>query len=172
MNEVRIPSGYYKGRKIATPGGKTHPMSERARLALFNMVLEDVPGARVLDAYAGSGALGIEAMSRGASEVEFIEKSPTVAKNISSNLRELGLKARVFTGDAANFTMSEGFDLILADPPYDDFDLSGVEYLAGFLKNGGVLALSHPEEAPIIPEMKLMKSRKYAGAHISVYVKR
>ena len=74
--------------------------------------------------------------------------------------------------DATNFTSNEGFDLILADPPYDDFDLPGVEYLSGFLKNGGILVLSHPDTAPNISEMKLLKTRKYAAAHLSVYVKR
>ena len=172
MNEIRITSGTYKGRKLATPGGKTHPMGERERIALFNMISEYVKGSRTLDAYAGSGALGVEALSRGASEVEFLEKSPTVAKTIRENLRKLDLKARIVTGEAENFTTNDGFDLILADPPYDDFDLPGVEYLSGFLKNGGILVLSHPDEAPAIFETKLLKSRKYAGAHVSVYVKR
>ncbi len=171
MNEVRITSGSYKGRRITTPGGKTHPMGSRERIALFNMISEYVPGSRVLDAYAGSGALGIEALSRGASDVEFLEKSPTVAKGIRNNLRGLDIKARVFTGDATDFTTNDGFDLILADPPYDDYDLPGVEYLAGFLKSGGIMMLSHPEEAPEISELKLLKTRKYAAAHLSVYAK-
>ena len=171
MNEVRITSGSYKGRRITTPGGKTHPMGSRERIALFNMISEYIPGSRVLDAYAGSGALGIEALSRGASDVEFLEKSPTVAKGIRNNLRVLDIKARVFTGDATDFTTNDGFDLILADPPYDDYDLPGVEYLAGFLKSGGIMMLSHPEEAPEISELKLLKTRKYAAAHLSVYAK-
>ena len=171
MNDIRISSGLFKGRRIITPGGKTHPMGERERIAMFNMVNEDVPGSRVLDAYAGSGALGIEAFSRGASTVEFLEKSPTVVKTIRNNLRALDLKARIFTGDAIDFTTNDGFDLILADPPYDDFDLAGVEYLAGFLKNGGILVLSHPDTSPDISELKLLKNRKYARAHISVYAK-
>lgn len=172
MDSVRITAGQYKGQKVPTPGGKTHPMGERERIALFNMISEYVVGSRVLDAYAGSGALGIEALSRGASEVEFVEKSPTVAKKIRANLRKLDIKARVVASDATNFTSNEGFDLILADPPYDDFDLPGVEYLSGFLKNGGIMVLSHPDTAPTISEMKLLKTRKYAAAHLSVYVKR
>ena len=172
MDSVRITSGQYKGQKVATPGGKTHPMGEREKIALFNMISDYVVGSRVLDAYAGSGALGIEALSRGASEVEFVEKSPTVAKKIRANLRKFDIKARVVASDATNFTSNEGFDLILADPPYDDFDLPGVEYLSGFLKNGGIMVLSHPDKAPIISEMKLLKTRKHAAAHLSVYVKR
>ena len=171
MNEIRITSGLYKGHKITTPGGKTHPMGSRERIALFNMISEYISGSRVLDAYAGSGALGIEALSRGAADVEFLEKSPTVAKGIRNNLRGLDLKARVFAGDAIDFTTNDGFDLILADPPYDDYDLAGVEYLAGFLKSGGIMILSHPDASPEISELKLLKTRKYAAAHLSVYVK-
>ena len=168
-NEIRITSGIYKGQKLATPGGKTHPMGERERIALFNMVVDYIPGARLLDAFAGSGALGIEALSRGASEVEFLEKSPTVAKTIRSNLKKFELKARVCVSDAANFTSSEAFDVILADPPYDDFDLESIEYLSGFLKSGGILVLSHPGEAPEVSGMSVEKSRSYAGATISIY---
>ena len=171
MNELKITSGVYRGRKITTPGGKTHPMGERERIALFNIIADYVKGARVLDAYAGSGALGIESLSRGASAVEFLEKSPTVAKTIRENLKTLGLTARVATCSAGDFTTNDGFDLILADPPYDDFDLAGVEYLAGFLRNGGILVLSHPDETPDLPELKLIKTRKYAGAHVSIYGK-
>ena len=169
MNTVRITSGAYKGQVVTTPGGKTHPMGERERIALFNMTLDYIPGSRVLDAYAGSGALGIEALSRGASQVEFLEKSPTAAKTIRANLKKIGIKARVVSGDASNFTSSEGFDVIIADPPYDSFDLEGVEYLSGFLKSGGVLVLSHPGEIPEILGLTLEKSRSYAGAKLSIY---
>ena len=168
---IRITSGNYRNRTIKTPGGKTHPMGERERLALFNMVSDYIPGARILDAYAGSGAVGIEALSRGALEVCFLEKSPTAAKIIRANLADLGLKERVFVGDATNFTTPDGFDVILADPPYDDFDFAGVEYLSGFLKDGGILVLSHPDTPPEIMGLKMIKTRKYAAAHITVYVK-
>ena len=171
MNVLRISAGRYRGQRITTPGDKTHPMGERERIALFNMISEYIEGARILDAYAGSGALGIEALSRGALEVEFLEKSPTVAKTIRANLKKLGLSARVAVSSASDFTTNEGFDLILADPPYDEFDLSGVEYLAGFLKYGGILVLSHPDDAPDIPELKFLKTRQYAKAHLSLYSK-
>lgn len=171
MNEVRIASGVFRGRKITTPGGKTHPMGEREKIALFNMIQDYIPGSRVLDAYAGSGALGIEALSRGASSVEFLEKNQTAIKAIRKNLQSLDLKERIFAGDATNFTTNDGFDLILADPPYDNFDVAGVEYLSGFLKNGGIMVLSHPFETVDISSLKLLKTRKYAASHISVYAK-
>ena len=146
-------------------------MGERERLALFNMVVDSIPGASVLDAFAGSGALGIEALSRGASSVVFIEKNAKACLVIRDNLRELGLEADVFQGDVVNFTTDIKFDLILADPPYDKFDINEVKHLLQFLQIEGIFVLSHPGETPDLPDLKLLKSRKYAGATISVYVK-
>ena len=171
MNSIKITSGILRGRKINTPGGATHPMGERERLALFNMIVDFIPGASVLDAFAGSGALGIEALSRGASSVVFIEKNAKACAMIRDNLRDLGLNADVFQGDVVNFTPDNEFDLVLADPPYDKFDINEVKHLLKFLRGGGVLVLSHPKEAPDLPGLKLLKSRKYAGATIYVYVK-
>lgn len=171
MNTVKITSGDLRGRSIQTPGGQTHPMGERERLALFNMITGLLPGARVLDAFAGSGALGIEAISRGASNVVFVEKSPKAAAIIKQNLSDLGVSAQVFTGDVVNFTDEQKFDIVLADPPYDDFKVKNIVGLTERLKDGGILVLSHPESAPEIPGLELLKTRKYAAAHISVYVK-
>lgn len=146
-------------------------MGAREKLALFNMISGYLPGALVLDAYAGSGALGIEALSRGAGEVEFIEKSHVAARVIRGNLQDLGIEAEVVTGDVAKFTTSSQFDVILADPPYDVFKVEGVRHLVQFLAKNGVLVLSHPGEAPEIDGVILKQSRKYAGATISIYVK-
>lgn len=146
-------------------------MGAREKLALFNMISGYLPGALVLDAYAGSGALGIEALSRGANAVEFVEKSPRAAKVIRENLQELGIEAKVVTGDVIKFTTGSQFNVILADPPYDDFEVGGVQHLVPFLEKSGVLVLSHPGEAPEINGVSLKQSRKYAGATISIYVK-
>lgn len=172
MNSLRITAGKYRGRKIATPGGATHPMGERERLALFNMIVNYVPGAKVLDAFAGSGALGIEALSRGAVEAIFIEKSAEACRVIRENLQNLDLVAEVWQGDIKNFTTENKFELILADPPYDNFKISEVTHLLQFLQGSGIFVLSHPGEAPELAGMTLLKSRKYAGARISVYLKR
>lgn len=170
MNSVKIISGKYKGRKIVTPGGATHPMGERERLALFNMVAPWVDGARVLDAYAGSGALGIEALSRGAKEVVFIEKATGAAKVIRENLRSLGaVGAEIYKGKVGDYKSEEKFEVILADPPYDDFKVAEVAGLVKYLQPSGVLVLSHPGEAPELAGLTLEKSRKYAGATLSVY---
>ena len=169
-NVVKITSGTYRGRTITTPGDGTHPMGERERLALFN-ALGSLAGDRVLDAFAGSGVLGIEALSRGASSAAFIEKSPKACKIIRENLATLGVEGEVTVGDVAKFTDETGFDLILADPPYDNFVIEVIYRLADLLKINGTLVLSHPGEAPEILGLSLEKTRQYAGAHLSFYSK-
>lgn len=144
-------------------------MGERERLALFNKVMDKISGGDVLDVYAGSGALGIEALSRGASSVIFIEKNPKAAKIIRENLKNLGANAEVITGDASKFESDKTFDLILVDPPYDKFTTEALSNLSKLLKTDGVLVLSHPGEAPEIEDLSLIDSRKYAGATISFY---
>ncbi len=168
---IKITSGTYRSRAISTPGGKTHPMGERERIALFNMISENIPGAVILDAFAGSGALGLEAISRGAKEVTFIESNPAASRTIHDNLAALGASGTIVTSRVSSFLSDTEFDIILADPPYDDFKLSEVSYLVQFLKEDGVFVLSHPGEAPEIPGLSLKKSRKYAGATISIFVK-
>lgn len=166
---IRITSGRLARRTIATPGVGTHPMGSRERLALFNQIGDFLPGAVVLDAFAGSGALGIEALSRGAKEVTFVEKSPAAARVIKENLANLGLNEAVFTENVVNFTTDKRFDVILVDPPYDNFKVNEVVVLVKFLNEDGVLALSHPEAPPELPGLALQQTRSYAGARISIY---
>lgn len=171
---IKIASGIYRGRKITTPGGETHPMGERERIALFNMIAPYLPGAQVLDAFAGSGALGIEALSRGVSGVVFVEKNRKAAAVIAENLKNLELSdfGIIIVGDIKNFTTDRTFDVILADPPYNNFKLDEIELLVKLLNKNGVLVLSHPNEALEIIGLKLINTHKYAAAHLSVYVKR
>lgn len=172
--KIRITSGELRGRQLKSPQVDfVHPMGAREKLALFNMIGESLSGARVLDAFAGSGALGIEALSRGAKEVVFVEKSPRVIKVILENLRDLNLLERslVFTGDVVDFNTTTRFEIILADPPYDCFEAAQLSNLTKFLKDGGNLILSHPESPPVVPGLKLIKTRKYAAANLSIYKK-
>ncbi len=161
-------------------------MGAREKLALFNMLQSHLAsrggstapsnpspfaGLAILDAYAGSGALGIEAISRGATSVTFLEKSPRVAAIIRKNLQSLDLSAPIITGTAekANLPL---FDLILADPPYDAFQLDGISRLTQFLAPHGILALSHPcNTAPHLPGLTSLVSRTYARARLSIYQK-
>ena len=172
MENIRITSGNLRGRSIKSPRSSlTHPMGSREKLALLNMVVGILPGARVLDAFAGSGALGIEAISRGASYAVFVEKAPKVARMIKENLASLGIseKAEVICGDASSFTSAEKFQLIIADPPYDKFQGIKLDNLAEMLDEEGILALSHPGEAPEIAGLRLLKTSAYASARISLY---
>ena len=178
MDNIRITSGEYRGRNIKSPASAlTHPMGAREKLALFNILSARLPGAVVLDAFAGSGALGIEALSRGAKKTIFVEKNLTAMLTIKANCQNLGIadtrtvyyqeKVGVFCD---NFAPRDGdIDIILADPPYDNFDLTEVAMLPKCLSKNGVLALSHPGEAPGIAGLELQKTHKYAGARISIY---
>jgi len=146
-------------------------MGSREKLALFNMLTGKIEGATVLDAFAGSGALGIEALSRGAAEVVFVERNSKACKIIKKNLESLGINegARIIKSSVSETTGE--YDVILADPPYDNFDLPEVESLTKLLKSGGILVLSHPEEAPKLDSLTLSKTHQYAAAHLSIYFK-
>jgi 16S rRNA (guanine966-N2)-methyltransferase len=125
MGQIRIIAGSLKSRRIRVPTGEAvRPTSDRAREALFNILGSRVAGASVLDLYAGSGALGIEAFSRGASVVTFLEADRKVLQVLQDNLRDLGIPdhCRAVQGKVEE---SEGrimsvapYGLILADPPY------------------------------------------------------
>lgn len=195
MNTVKIISGKYKNKTITTPGGQTHPMGERERNALFNMIANRIKGAVVMDLYAGSGALGIEAISRGAKEALFVEEDHIVMRTIVQNCIYLGIpdeKVAFYRGSAsafykkftspnvtaldpmmaANFAaFPKEYDLILADPPYDKPDYKVISRFSRLLSDDGILVLSHPDEAPEFPGMTLLSTNKHAAAHISTYAK-
>lgn len=93
MKQLRIIAGKYGGRLISTPGTHaTHPMGDRERSAIFNSVQHDLPGVRVLDAFAGSGSIGLEALSRGAAHVTFLEKDHKARKVLTQNVQTLGVQ--------------------------------------------------------------------------------
>ncbi len=153
-------------------------MSERIRNALFNTLGEEVVGKRVLDTFAGSGAIGLEAISRGAKEVVFIEKDSIAAKLITKNIEKLGLhessqlvKAPVFSW-LKTFS-GEAFDLIFADPPYHDPQLSTVMQLIDLLKPNGLMVLSYPGrgEAPTANGVVVVDNRSYGTAALVFYRK-
>lgn len=172
MEKLRITSGKYRGRVIKSPtSATTHPMGSREKIALFNIISDFLPGAVVLDAFAGSGALGIEALSRGADRVVFVEKDPRAAKTIRNNLDELRVAScgEVYTCSMTKFITKEDFDIIIADPPYDRFDICDVDSLASLMKKSGVFVLSHPGDPPALGHLTLLRTRKYAGARISIY---
>ena len=173
---MQVISGIYKNRKIESPNSElTHPMGSREKMALFNMLQPYLAGATVLDAFAGSGALGIEALSRGAKKVVFVEKSAKIAKVIKANLKAVDpdANATVITSDIKNFTPNQTFDLIIADPPYNLYDASLIEPLLDHLNTGGILALSHPKGSavPTFTNASPLKTHAYSGATISIFEK-
>jgi len=152
---MRIITGKLKGRQIQAPDGQhVRPTSDRLRETLFNVLGETVEGARVLDAFAGTGALGIEAWSRGASDVTFVEQDPRAYKVLLENLRGCGLlEADRFVARAcaiirADFLSTReidtSFDLVLLDPPYDIARLEDVVNRgAACAAEGGHMVLEH-----------------------------
>ena len=169
-NQIRIVSGIYGGRPIDTPKTKaTHPMGERERAAIFNSLRDEIPGRRVLDAFAGSGAIGLEALSLGAAHVDFMEKHPKAIRTIQKNLTTLQASDR-----AGILRTPDGdYGVIFADPPYDNPQYDVVSELVAHLVPGGLFVLSHPEspEPPQFPYLDLLSDRKYAAAHIKIYRK-
>ncbi|MEZ5309334.1 MAG: 16S rRNA (guanine(966)-N(2))-methyltransferase RsmD [Microthrixaceae bacterium] len=122
---LRVVAGSLRGRRLETPAGEsTRPTADRVREAVFNSLDASgfIRGAKVLDLFAGSGALGIEALSRGAGEVTFIENSRPAVGVIRSNVEFLGLdgSSRIIAADVMAYlsTRRDHFDLVLADPPY------------------------------------------------------
>ena len=129
---MRVIAGSAKGRKLQAPRGlDTRPMTSRAREALFSSIAAVVPGARVLDLFAGSGSLGIEALSRGAASVTFVEQAKPALEALRSNLSAVGFEGQVVAGDAvaAVSRFSEPFDLVFVDPPFP----MPVEVVSGLL---------------------------------------
>jgi 16S rRNA (guanine966-N2)-methyltransferase len=147
---MRIIAGALKGRRLKPPvWDGLRPSSDRLRETLFNILARRVAGARVLDGYAGTGAVGLEAFSRGAAEVVFVERDMRAAALIAENLRHCGVSkgCAIMRADIGRLGESWGlrrFDLILLDPPYAEPDLEAV--LAGaapWLAADGLLVLEH-----------------------------
>jgi 16S rRNA (guanine966-N2)-methyltransferase len=171
---VRIISGSHRGHTIyAPPGSDTRPTSDRVRENVFN-ILGPVDGAAVLDLYAGSGAMGLEALSRGAERAVFVERDPDAAKVIERNLDKLRLRGTVLRRDAVSVLSSETrkYDLVLVDPPYDmylDVQPQLARYLPGVLAEDGVVVVE--TDARVEPDLPLPQrtSRKYGSARITVF---
>lgn len=173
---MRIIAGTLRGHTFDSPGSqRTHPMSDKMRGAVFN-VLGDISGLTVLDAFAGSGALGLEALSRGAGRVLFIDSDATAQKVINYNLRKLGLgtaaqlaRTTVQTWSKSNPALQ--FDLVLADPPYDDPQSATIMQLTGHLKPKGVLVLSWPGKTavPELGSLALVSNKNYNDSQLIFY---
>jgi 16S rRNA (guanine966-N2)-methyltransferase len=175
---VRIIAGSRKGHKIAAPKGQdTRPTGDRVREAAFNLI-GPVEGASVLDLFAGSGAMGLEALSRGAESATFVEANPRAAAAIQENLDKLRLTgARIVREDAVRALATEGsagrkYDLVLVDAPYDlypELQPMLARYLPHVLAEDGLVVVE--TSARVAPELPLeqLKSRRYGTVRVSVF---
>jgi 16S rRNA (guanine966-N2)-methyltransferase len=175
---MRIIAGERKGHTIWAPKGlETRPTSDRVRENVFNIVLPWVEGSRVLDLYAGSGAMGLEALSRGAQSVVFMEADPEAVKAIERNLDKLRLGgATVLRRDASaglaqEATAGRKYDLVLADPPYAMTDYSTLaRYLPRVLADDGLLVFETAARTePELAGLEVRTSRKYGGTRVTVF---
>jgi len=175
---VRVIAGSRKGHKLAAPRGlDTRPTSDRVRENIFNLV-GPVDGARVLDLFAGSGALGIEALSRGAASAVFVEHDTDAVRTIEQNLDRLRLTgARVVRGDvlwtiAQEATAGAKYDLVLVDPPYGMFTQIQprlARHLPPLLAADGLVVVE--TDARTEPELPLpvRASRKYGQTRVTLF---
>ncbi len=175
---MRIIAGSRKGHTIFAPKGlDTRPTSDRAREAAFNLI-GPVDDARVLDLYAGSGALGLEALSRGAAQAVFVDSDREACRTIERNLDKLRLTgAVVVCSDAAQALAADAgsgrqYDLVLVDPPYrlfSDVEPALSRYVPAVLAENGIVVVETSEQEE--PELPLAKrtSRRYGAARITVF---
>lgn len=175
---LRIIAGSLGGRFIDTPGGaQTHPMSERARSALFNS-LGDITDYEVLDVFAGSGALSFESVSRGAKHATAIERDRKAQITIAKNIETLAVaeKVKLIRASALSWSkINEGrrFDVIFCDPPYDKLQLSTVSALSKHLKPNGLMVLSYPgrESTPTVNGVVVVDTLGHGDAALAIYRK-
>ena len=171
---MRVVAGEYTGRPLRAPrGARTRPTADRVREALFS-ILGDVSGARVLDLFAGSGALGIEALSRGAGAVVFVDKDPRAVAAIRRNLDAVGAAGEVRRQDAIGFLdAAEGrYELVLIDPPYDSAArLAGplAERLPAVLAEGARVVTESDKREPLELPLPLLRERTYGDTRIAVH---
>jgi 16S rRNA (guanine966-N2)-methyltransferase len=175
---MRIIAGERKGHTIFAPKGlETRPTSDRVRENVFNIVAPWVEGARVLDLFAGSGAMGLEALSRGASSAVFVEAEPQAIRAIERNLDKLRLTgARVVRLDAGTGLAQEAasgrkYDLVLADPPYSMTDYDALaRYLPLVLSEDGLVVLeSAAKTEPELAGLTVRSTRKYGSTRVTVF---
>jgi len=171
---VRVVAGEFKGRRLAAPRGRrTRPTADRVREALFSM-LGDVSGARVLDLYAGSGALGIEALSRGAESAVFVERDRAALAALARNLEATGAPGEVRRQDVARFlARQEGtFDLVFCDPPYDGAPAIAATLAAALpeiLDEDARIVTESDKRNPLVLPLPLVVERSYGDTRIAIH---
>ncbi len=178
---MRIITGEFGSRRIVAPKGTdTRPTLEQRRESLFNILQSDVADARVLDLFAGSGALGLEALSRGASFAVFCDVSREAAQAVRTNIKSLGLEARAevlqmdWAAAASQLASGQAFDLIFLDPPYgmDYAPLVSHVLQLGLLANDGLMTVERDKKVsyPLPPGYRLQRTKDYRDTRIDFIV--
>ena len=171
---IRVGGGKYRGRELLVPSYLEVPTKEVVRMAMMNSVQFLLPDAPVLDVFAGSGALGIEAISRGAREATFLEMEPEGVWAIEENLRRLGIKdGKVIQGDALESLASlEGsFRLVFVDPPYKERVLyekaCRLLLSRGLLEDGGRILLEYEGDFPV-PGISTLREKRHGRTSFAI----
>ncbi len=173
---MRIIAGRLGGRTFDSPRGhRTHPMSEKARGAIFN-ALGDIKGLSVLDAFAGSGAIALEAVSRGASSALALEVDQTAHNVIKQNIDRLAIGEQVKSVRAnasawSNRHQAVVFDIVICDPPYDDIQYKVIRKLTKHLRAGGIFVISLPgmHESLTLDGLEIVQTKDYGDAQLVFY---
>jgi 16S rRNA (guanine966-N2)-methyltransferase len=175
---VRIVAGRWGGRRLIAPrGDAVRPTADRVREALFSILGARVQGARVLDLFAGSGALGLEALSRGAAEATFVDSAAASVAAVRANLEALGGEAEVRRSDALRFVRAaageaQHYDLVLLDPPYRLAERLGrelSEVLPGVLAPAALVVCESDRRAPLPLDLPLRDERRYGDTLIRIH---
>ncbi|MBO4897295.1 MAG: 16S rRNA (guanine(966)-N(2))-methyltransferase RsmD [Clostridia bacterium] len=178
---MRVISGTARGRKLISPEGmETRPTSDRVKESVFNIISPDIRGAHVLDLFAGSGALGIEALSRGAETAVFVENSFTAQKVLKKNIELTHFEDRceVFEVGFEKFlnSASEKFDIVFLDPPYKSgyYEKAlGLLLALELLSDDGIVVAEYEygQSLPIVSGFVVLKDRKYGKTSVAVLKK-
>lgn len=153
---MRIVEGKWAGRTLTSPGGRVRPTAESLRVEIMEMIAADLAGARVLDLFAGTGAIGLEALSRGAKYCDFVENGPAALHSLKANVAALRVreKTRIYDRDAIPFVerLAAGrYDITFADPPYGSRKLDRVVKYWKAVRFTTVLVLEHAPDHEGIP---------------------
>lgn len=177
QHTTRILGGCLKFRTIKQPGEGTRPVAQKIRQAIFDTLGHDLSGLQVADLYAGSGALGFEALSLGADRVTFVERSAQVVRMIEQSAKELGVDAQVHVVGRPVESALEQLDMqniIFFDPPYDACDMTIAGRAEEKLAHDGVLVISCSSRQKLPDKLgtaSMVKSRVYGAPQIAYYKK-
>lgn len=177
---MRIITGAAKGKRLVTPEGRdVRPTPERVKEGLFSALQFDIEGRRVLDLFAGSGQLGLEALSRGAESAVFVDAADASVKIVKQNIELTGFesKAKVFRSDYASFAAAcrDTFDIVFLDPPYNaGLLMPAVKAVLPLMSDYGMIVCEHPPE--VKPEenvdgFSISKTYRYGKVLVTVYRK-